>query len=55
MNFERIYKLMSILKKGLTKFTWICKPNLDSSLEFKTYHNLSKFPSLNRFKKDSNP
>jgi hypothetical protein len=28
---------------GSTKFTWIWNPNSDSSLEFKTWHNLSNF------------
>jgi hypothetical protein len=28
---------------GSTKFTWILNPNSDSSLEFKTWHNLSNF------------
>jgi hypothetical protein len=40
--------------KGSTEITWIWNPNLDSSLEFKTWHNLSKFPCLTRFKHDSN-
>jgi hypothetical protein len=36
-------KAYEYIIKDLTKFSWICKLNSDSSLEFKTWHNLSNF------------
>jgi hypothetical protein len=42
MNLMNL-KAYEYFLKGLTNFTWIWKPNSNSSLEFKTWYKSSKF------------
>jgi hypothetical protein len=50
MNFHRIYTIMSIFQKGLTKFNWICKPNSFLDLNPMTWMKSIQTPCLNKFR-----